>query len=166
MFQEYWFGRIISITTLVLVLAGCASRSAAGRAETNEYRFNQFVIQLRGMGLQGDVTAEDGAPLINPNVVVRVIEIAGSGLSEGADSSDAEVQVYEYPDEETREADSSAIAPSGSPIGDRYVSWLDQPNFWAAGRLIVLYVGREREVLDLLSTVLGQPITEPSFSTP
>jgi hypothetical protein len=160
MFHEPRFGLIVSICALALVLTGCASGAPAGRFEANPYGCDQLVDELRGMGLRVVVTAEDGSALINPNVAVRTIEIGDDSLG------DVEVQVFEYPDEETRKADSVAIAPSGSPIGERYVTWLDQPNFWAAGELIVLYVGRDREVLELLSTVLGEPVTEHSPGTP
>jgi hypothetical protein len=40
-------------------------------------------------------------------------------------------------------------------------SWIDRPNFWADGRLIVLYLGEDQAVFDLLSSFLGSPITEP-----
>jgi hypothetical protein len=51
------------------------------------------------------------------------------------------------------------VSPDGSSIGTSMVTWVDQPNFWARDRLIVLYVGKDAGTIDLLSEVLGEPIT-------
>jgi len=71
----------------------------------------------------------------------------------------AEVQAFEYDDEDTRRAESSAISADGSTIGTTNVAWTDRPNFWAKGRLIVLYLGTDRAIMDRLSAVLGPPLT-------
>lgn len=71
----------------------------------------------------------------------------------------ADVQVFEFPDERARQAASDQISPSGSSIGTTMVTWVDQPHFWAKGRLIVLYVGSDDTLLDQLVQVLGDPIT-------
>lgn len=41
------------------------------------------------------------------------------------------------------------------------VTWIDQPDFWPHGRLIVLYLGQESATIELFSAVLGEPLTEP-----
>jgi hypothetical protein len=71
-----------------------------------------------------------------------------------------EVQVFEYADEAARQADSEKISPDGSSIGTTMVTWVDQPNFWAEGRLIVLYVGQDEDILNLFSNILGTRINE------
>ena len=73
----------------------------------------------------------------------------------------ADVQVFEYVDEASRLAESSLIAPDGGSIGTTMVTWVDQPTFWAKGRLIVLYIGREAAGIEKLSGLLGDPITTP-----
>ena len=73
----------------------------------------------------------------------------------------ADVQVFEFPDEATRETVSSLITPEGQPNPTSIVDWVDQPNFWAKGRIIVLYVGKDQAVIDRLSQVMGDPITTP-----
>lgn len=72
-----------------------------------------------------------------------------------------EVQVFEYADEAARQTESEMIQPDGSPNPTTMVTWIDQPNFWARGRLIVLYVGRQATTIERLSSALGQPLTEP-----
>ena len=42
------------------------------------------------------------------------------------------------------------------------ITWVDQPNFWAEGRVIVLYVGQDANIINLLTSVLGDPIAQGS----
>ena len=39
------------------------------------------------------------------------------------------------------------------------VTWVDTQHFWADGRLIVLYVGNDAQVIELLRGALGDPLT-------
>lgn len=71
----------------------------------------------------------------------------------------AEVQVFEYASEAERETESGAIAPDGSAIGPSKPAWTGLPNFWARGKLIVLYVGQEPQIIQRLVRVLGRPLT-------
>jgi len=80
--------------------------------------------------------------------------------------NDADVQVFEFPDEATREAASAMISEDGSAVGPNMITWVDQPNFWASGRLLVLYVGKHAEIISLLTRVLGEPITEHETMSP
>ncbi len=71
----------------------------------------------------------------------------------------ADVQVFEFADEVARKAASDQISPDGSSTGTTMITWIDQPNFWAKGRVIVLYVGKVAPTIDFLSGVMGRPIT-------
>jgi len=70
----------------------------------------------------------------------------------------ADVQVFEYVEEASRQADSDAIPEDGTSFETIMVTWIDQLHFWAKGRVIVLYVGSDQAIVDLLSGVLGEPI--------
>jgi hypothetical protein len=74
------------------------------------------------------------------------------------------VQVYEYPSEGARQADSSEISTDGATIGMTMVTWLDRPTFWAKGRLIVLYLGTDQATVDLVSAVMDEPIAQGDTS--
>lgn len=76
----------------------------------------------------------------------------------------AVVQVFEFPDTTSRRAVSDTISESGDILGAVTPSWSERPNFWAQGRLIVLYLGEDQDVIDVLSQALGDPITEASSS--
>jgi hypothetical protein len=66
-----------------------------------------------------------------------------------------EVQVFEYENAENMEKDAVKVSPDGGSIGTSMVDWIDTPHFYKAGRIIVLYVGSDQAVLDLLNKVLG-----------
>ncbi len=72
------------------------------------------------------------------------------------------VEAYVY--ESAQEARSAAvgISPDGSSIREdgraTHIEWVDAPHFFNAGRLIVLYVGRDTGVLSRLVRILGPQI--------
>ena len=66
-----------------------------------------------------------------------------------------DVQVFEYESEEAMESEAAQVAPDGGSIGTTRVTWVGTPHFYKAGRIIVLYVGSDPAVLDLLDQVLG-----------
>jgi hypothetical protein len=69
----------------------------------------------------------------------------------------ADVQVFEYASATQADADASKVSPTGSPIGQSQVSWMDTPHFYKRDRVIVLYVGHSADVLRTLESVLGEP---------
>ena len=71
--------------------------------------------------------------------------------------NDADVQVFEYADVTRAESDASRISPTGTPIGQSQISWMDTPNFYRRDRLVVLYVGHAADIMRALEAVLGPP---------
>lgn len=68
----------------------------------------------------------------------------------------ADVQVFEYESPEAMEEDAAQVAPDGGSIGTSMVTWVATPHFYKAGRVLVLYVGDDAPILDLLKGVLGE----------
>ena len=67
----------------------------------------------------------------------------------------ADVQVFEYESPEAMENEASLVSSDGGSIGTSMVAWVDVPHFYKASRMIVLYVGNDAAVLDLLENALG-----------
>jgi len=67
----------------------------------------------------------------------------------------ADLQVFEYESAEAMEKEASQVAPDGGSIGTSMVTWMAPPHFYKAGRIIVLYVGDDKPLLDLLNKVIG-----------
>jgi hypothetical protein len=75
-------------------------------------------------------------------------------LSGGQLGAPAEIQVYEYADAAAAAADAEQILPDGN-LETVMIEWIAPPHFFEAGRVLVLYLGDDRAVLDLLTAVLG-----------
>ena len=74
--------------------------------------------------------------------------------------NDEDVQAFEYPDAAAAEAEAAPISPDASSVGTSIMSWVATPHFYALDRVIVLYVGDDQAVVDVLNTVLGEPVAE------
>jgi hypothetical protein len=68
----------------------------------------------------------------------------------------ADVQVFEYESAEAMEADASQVSADGGSVGTSMVAWMATPHFFKSGRVLVLYVGDDTVVLDLLKGTLGE----------
>ena len=66
-----------------------------------------------------------------------------------------QVQVYEYANDDSANADAARISPDGSTVGNTSVDWVAPPHFYKKSRLIVLYVGTNSSVMHILETALG-----------
>jgi len=69
--------------------------------------------------------------------------------------NDASVQVFEYNNAEDAEADASLVSPYGIIIGTSMPFWVDDPHFYYKEKIIVLYVGDDPAIEELLESVLG-----------
>jgi hypothetical protein len=91
-------------------------------------------------------TAEVGEPIAQDffSVEGNIVKVNG-----------ADLQVFEYENAQAMEKDASNVAPDGGSIGTSMVDWIDTPHFYKAGRIITLYVGSDKAILELLNKVLG-----------
>jgi hypothetical protein len=67
----------------------------------------------------------------------------------------ADVQVFEYESAEAMDKEASQVSSDGGSIGTSMVSWMDTPHFYKTANMIILYVGSDTSVLELLEGVLG-----------
>jgi hypothetical protein len=73
--------------------------------------------------------------------------------------NDENVQIFEFATVEQREAAAATISGNGFIIGTAMVDWIGTPYFFASERVIVLYVGSNPEMVELLTGILGAPLT-------
>lgn len=67
----------------------------------------------------------------------------------------ADVQVFEYESPEAMEADASQVAEDGGSVGTSMMMWMAAPHFYKTGRILVLYLGDDQKVMDVLTGALG-----------
>lgn len=67
----------------------------------------------------------------------------------------ADVQVFVYDSAEAMEAEAAQVAEDGGSIGTNMVMWVESPHFYKLGQILVLYVGEDQAVIDLLEGIFG-----------
>jgi hypothetical protein len=141
--------KMILLTMLLLsaASAGCAAQGASGapvdttpNAEVEE--LVDLVEALQAEGAQVELGDTIQQPFLSvPGQIVKV--------------NGADVQVFEYASTEDMGLEASQVTEDGSPIGTSTITWIAPPHFYRSGRLLVLYVGEDQAVIDLLESVIG-----------
>lgn len=138
---------IVLLLVCVLSVSGCANNSltASPVASTEPLAVEDqatLISALEGSG----ATVEIGEPVSQVffSTEGTLLKVKG-----------ADVQVFEYESAEEMENEASQVSPDGGSIGTSMVTWVDVPHFYKANRIIVLYVGNDASVLDVLESALG-----------
>ena len=147
--------RILLLTSLLMVVVlfmACAPKSQAtdvpdaGPTTSHGGPVEDYVSLV-------DALREAGAEVLPGETVEQAFfSVRGQIIKVNG----ADVQVFEYESAEAMEADASQVAPDGGSIGTSMVMWVEAPHFFKAGRVLVLYVGEDAAILDLLKSVLGK----------
>lgn len=131
-----------------LAVAACtrARAPSAGRTSAAEFRCSDLVRQLRSGGFTVSAVDEIQQPFFTPRALVYRVE--GNDL-----------QVYEFPDSASAEQAAAGVGHDGGSVGASMVQWMAPPHFFRKGRVIAIYLGADRGVLDRLSAMLGNQFT-------
>jgi hypothetical protein len=142
---------LLFCVALAVVTLGIGPRESAAAAVAEPKRvdiadYEELMAALRGVGGMVRPVGEFSEPFFRAGG--QVVDVDGT-----------QVLVFEYSSERDREAESELISTDGSSVGSTDITWTDQPNFWASGRVIVQYLGSDQRTLSLLCNALGTPIT-------
>jgi hypothetical protein len=132
---------------LAFLVGGCTNNSqAASPAPTTEPLAVENKASLIAALEAAGATVELGEPISQPFFTPEgsIVKING-----------ADVQIFEYESSEEMGNEASQVSSDGGSIGTSMVTWMDTPHFYKTGRIIVLYVGSDAAVLDLLEGALG-----------
>jgi hypothetical protein len=141
--------RIVSVLAMALglILSACGSapNASASNASPEPRAVEDQASLVAALKVAG-ATIETGDPISQPffSVEGNILKVNG-----------ADVQLFEYESSEAMELESSQIAPDGSSSATTMITWIDTPHFYKAGKIIVLYIGSDATVLDLLEDALG-----------
>jgi hypothetical protein len=69
----------------------------------------------------------------------------------------ADVQVFEFTDAAAAKAAVATIGADGNPQG-AIVEWVAPPHFYQTGRIVVLYVGADKAIIEALTKTLGPQV--------
>jgi hypothetical protein len=132
----------VNFLLLALIAVACGGLPGAGASPAVVEDQASLIEALRARG----AAVEPGEP-------VEQIFFAVTGQIIAVNGED--VQVFEYDSAEAMQADAAQVASDGGSIGTNMVTWVATPHFYNAGRILVLYVGDDPEIIELLEGVLG-----------
>ena len=141
--------KMILLTMLLLsaAAAGCAAQGVSGAPvdTTPNGEVEELVDLVEALQAEG-AQVEMGEAIQQPFLSVpgQIVKVNG-----------ADVQVFEYASAEDMGLEASQISEEGSPIGTSNVTWIAPPHFHRSGRLLVLYVGEDQAVIDLIESIVG-----------
>lgn len=141
--SAYFIGMVV----LAGLMAACAGQTGPQAGDTPESTGGEMDYAALAEALEtGGAAVEAGEEVEQPFFAVtgRIIRVNGQ-----------DVQVFEYEDADAADADAALVAPDGGSVGATMVAWIDAPHFFSAGRIIVLYVGSDADVLTALEAALG-----------
>jgi hypothetical protein len=70
-----------------------------------------------------------------------------------------QIRVFQFETTEQRNGAATLIAPDASTIAGKQMVWKAEPTIWSSGRLIVIYDGLDGGLIQVISGILGDPIT-------
>ena len=131
-----------SLLMVAMLIAACAPQGDAPAEPAAVEDLGSLSKALRDAG----ATVESNETIQQEFFTVegRILKVNGT-----------DVQVFEYKSADTMEAEAALVAPDGGSVGTSMMMWMATPHFFKSGRMLVLYVGDDAAILDLLKPVLG-----------
>ena len=150
---------LLSLLVAVMLFAACAPKSVAtGTPDVASDNSMEPTPVVQGDPTEAqtrlikDLSAAGANVELGDSVEQAFFTVKGRILKVNG----ADMQVYEYDSTEAMEADAAQVAPDGGSIGTSMVMWVEAPHFFKSGNVLVLYVGEDAAVLDLLKGALGE----------
>ena len=136
----------VAFVALTLFAASCvAERASAGTAAEPVDSYAGLLDTLREQGASVEIVGPISQPFFIPEGTV--ISVDGQ-----------EVQVFAFSSKSELESAVETISADGSAVGTSMIFWVAEPHFYRSGNLLVLYIGAEEGVIQLLEAVLGPQI--------
>ncbi len=104
--------------------------------------YSSFVAQLTNEGVAVKETGE----LVQPFFSI-------TGYTIKADEQD--IQIFEYAHGGAMAEDAGLVSPDGFSVGTTMLNWIDSPHFYKAGRIIVIYIGDDADIINTLEHIIG-----------
>ena len=132
---------ILFILLAALLVTACGLQPASAERNTVS-NYASLVEALKAAGATVEASDPVSQEFLSP--AGQVLKVNGQ-----------DVQVFEYPDEAAAEREAKTISPDGSSTTTTMITWIDAPHFYRSGKLMVLYVGSDAGITQLLASLLG-----------
>lgn len=145
-----------SLVSILAVTFGFGQKSATGsrsrsvtrplRSRISKVRSNELTKLVERLRAKGAAVKYESERVSQPffTVKARILLV-----------EDQAIQVFQYANDATVEAEAQRVDPTGMTVGSSKISWMAPPHFYRRDKLIVLYVGNDSQVKSLLESVLG-----------
>ena len=137
---------LVSLLIAALTLSGCGVQSPATSSPTDNHGVedqSSLITAIQSAGGTAEVVDTISQPFFSPEGVFITI------------NGEEDVQVFEYEDAQKMENEASQVAPDGGSVGTSAMMWIEPPHFYKSGRILVLYIGSNTKILNLLEEVIG-----------
>ncbi len=135
---------LAGLVILLVVSAACGGEPAT--VVSHGGPVTDYVSLIDGLRAAG-ATVEPAGTVDQPFFAVQGLMIKVDG---------GDVQVFEYGDAASMEDDAGDVSADGGSVGTSMMAWVKPPHFYKMARLLVLYVGDDSGVMQLLEDVLGE----------
>jgi hypothetical protein len=136
--KKGYLALIITVVTLLIYGASCTTKGPT--TSTTDYA--SLIVNLQDAG----ATIEQQGEVIQP-----FFSVSGQSIKVNGE----DIQVFEYQSDAGAESEAALVSPDGSSIGTSIPFWIGPPHFYKSGKIIVLYIGENKAVTDLLQELLG-----------
>lgn len=144
-----------SLLSLILITAGCKPQLPGGISLTDARAVNAMPTSDEDRLVDG-LRAAGADVYMSESVIQPFFDVEGQLLEIGA----YRVQVYRFADEAEAAVHASRFSRDGAWVseGDQVtlVNWIATPHLYQFGRLIIVYVGDDPALIDLLEGVVGE----------
>ena len=104
--------------------------------------YDSFLANLQSKRISVETGERVSQPFFTPQG--QIIKLNGE-----------DVQVFEYVSKAEAFQEVMRVSADGSSVGTTMITWIDTPHFYQSGKIIVLYVGNNSEVIEMLTDLLG-----------
>ena len=136
--------RILLAATVAISILVVASSGGGDIEPADSYDTLSAALESAGMSVADQ---KENKFLFSDVFSVPGIEITASGQ---------DLLAFELATIEKPEAQAALISEDGFGIGLKYINWIDTPQFFMNGRMIVIYDGSQSLVTDTLITAMGE----------
>ena len=137
-----------SLLVIVIFLAGLLTACSVSGESNITPTPDLYVFDKEG--LIAALNAADAVREVGDPVLQEYFSVGGASVK----VRESDILVFEYESNEAMEADASLVTLDGSSIGATMLTWVSTPHFFKAGRIIVLYIGDDAEMLSQLQSLL------------
>ncbi len=128
-----------------IVATACALQTGEAPPKTQQVLdYHSFLDKMRAETKQAEISEQGDLSQPFFSVKAKVVRVNGN-----------DAQVFEYESQAAADAEARRVSSDGASVGTTMITWVSAPHFYKSGKIIVLYIGKEKWMSGALTRVLG-----------